>query len=123
MSLPKGSSLKDELQHVFDMLKGIEDRARKLKNQNLADIAASAHGKVKQLVDHPDAELVAEGKAEAAPTTQADAIKHVRAEGDADPEATARHRWPHLFDPPPAPLPQQPTYSRPDERRDDRQQF
>jgi len=59
------SDLKNDLQHIFDVLKGIETRARGLKNQNLADIAASAHGRVKQLIDHPDTELVEERKDQA----------------------------------------------------------
>jgi len=56
------SDLKNNLQHVIDELKGLEERARKLKNQNLADIAASAHNRVKQLSDHPDLELADERK-------------------------------------------------------------
>ena len=54
------NELKNDLQGVFDRLKALEVRARKLQNQNLADIAASAHGKVKQLIDHPDTHLVAD---------------------------------------------------------------
>lgn len=54
------AELKTELQRTFDNLKALEERARKLVNQNLADIAASAHGKIKQLIDHPDTELVAD---------------------------------------------------------------
>lgn len=59
------SDLKANLQHVFDVLKGVETRARGLKNQNLADIAASAHGRIHQLVNHPDLELVDERKDQA----------------------------------------------------------
>jgi hypothetical protein len=99
------SDLKNDLQHIFDVLKGIETRARGLKNQNLADIAASAHGRVKQLIDHPDTELVEERKDQAhpgspvyvAPATADEAVAKMRAEGDADPENTARMNWPHLF--------------------------
>lgn len=50
--------IKRGLQSTFDSLKELEARARKLQNQNLADIAASAHGRVRQLMDHPDTELV-----------------------------------------------------------------
>lgn len=118
------SDLKSGLQNVFNELKGLEERARKLKNQNLADIAASAHGKIKQLGDHPDLELVDERKDQAhpgnplyvAPATKEEAISRMQADGDADPEGTARMNWPHLFDAPavgapfpaatpPAPLP------------------
>jgi hypothetical protein len=99
------SDLKNDLQHIFDVLKGIETRARGLKNQNLADIAASAHGRVKQLIDHPDTELVEERKDQAhpgnplyaAPTTKDEAIERMRKDGDADPEGTARMNWPELF--------------------------
>jgi hypothetical protein len=99
------SDLKNDLQHIFDVLKGIETRARGLKNQNLADIAASAHGRVKQLLDHPDTELVEERKDQAhpgnplyaAPATKDEAIERMRADGDADPEGTARMNWPELF--------------------------
>jgi hypothetical protein len=99
------SDLKDELQRVFDLLKGVETRARGLKNQNLADIAASAHGRVKQLLDHPDTELVEERKDQAhpgnplyvAPATKDEAIERMRKDGEADPENTARMNWPHLF--------------------------
>lgn len=56
------SDLKSSLQHIFDELKALEERARKLKNQNLADIALSAHSRIKQLSDHPDLELVSDKK-------------------------------------------------------------
>lgn len=104
------SDLKNNLQHVIDELKGLEERARKLKNQNLADIAASAHNRVKQLSDHPDLELADERKDQEAnpdgtlksgasgPKTRDEAIERMRAEGDADPEGTARMNWPYLFD-------------------------
>ena len=103
--------IRSELSHVFDLLKGVETRARTLKNQNLADIAASAHGRVKQLIDHPDTELVDERKDQAhegnplyvAPKTKDEAIAKMRADGDADPENTARMNWPHLFGDPPNP--------------------
>jgi hypothetical protein len=99
------SDLKNELSHVFDLLKGVETRARGLKNQNLADIAASAHGKVKQLIDHPDTELVEERKDQAhpgnplyvAPATKDEAVDKMRAEGHPNPESAAEANWPHLF--------------------------
>jgi hypothetical protein len=102
------SDLKNKLQNVFNELKGLEDRARKLKNQNLADIAASAHGRVKQLCDHPDLELVDERKDQAhagnpvyvAPVTKEEAIARVRTDNEVDPEGAARANWPHLFDTP-----------------------
>lgn len=54
------NELKTDLQGFFDKLKALEERARKLANQNLADIAASAHGKIKQLIEHPDTHLMAD---------------------------------------------------------------
>jgi hypothetical protein len=95
------SDLKNSLQRVFNELKGLEERARKLQNQNLADIATSARGRIKQLCDHPDLELVDEKKdqtATAGPATRDEAIERMRADGDKDPEGTARMNWPHLFD-------------------------
>jgi hypothetical protein len=109
------SDLKNDLQQLFNKLKGVEERARKLKNQNLADIAASAHGKVKQLSDHPDLELVDEKKDQQArpdgtlkadpnaPKTKEEAIASYAHAGDTNPENSARMRWPHLFTEP-APL-------------------
>jgi hypothetical protein len=109
------SELKNDLQQLFDKLKGLEERARKLKNQNLADIAASAHGRVKQLCDHPDLALVDDRKDQAhpgnpvyvAPATKDEAIDRMRADGDADPEGTARMNWPQLF---PAQAPSSPPF-------------
>lgn len=46
------------LQNTMDSLKELEERARKLQNQNLADIAKSAWGRVEQLLGHADIELV-----------------------------------------------------------------
>jgi len=99
------SDLKSNLDRVFNELKGLEERARGLKNQNLADIAASAHGKVKQLSDHPDLALVDDRKDQAhpgnplyaEPATKEEAIARMAAEGNADPEGMARVNWPHLF--------------------------
>lgn len=119
------SDLKNRIQAMVDELKGLETRARGLKNQNLADIAATAHGKVKQLTEHADLELVADRKDQAhpgnpvyvAPATKDEAIARMRKDGDADPEGTARMNWPHLFDAPAdpnvhagAPLPQSPDW-------------
>lgn len=54
---------KDELKSgIADMhgkLADLEAEARKLQNQNLADIVASAKNKLQQLGDHPDLEHVA----------------------------------------------------------------
>jgi hypothetical protein len=97
------SDLKNNLQNVFNNLKGVEDRARKLKNQNLADVATAARAKVQQLSEHPDLELVDEKKDQTAgdpnaPKTEAEAVARMRAEGNnTDPEDVARTRWPHLF--------------------------
>lgn len=46
------------LQNTLDSLKELEARARKLQNQNLADIVTSARGRVQQLTEHADLELV-----------------------------------------------------------------
>ncbi len=51
------SALKSNLEHVLGELKAVEDRARKLRNQNLADVATSARAKIQQLSEHPDLEL------------------------------------------------------------------
>ncbi len=48
------------MKNILDELKDMEDRARKLKNQNLADVIASAHGKVRQISEHPDVGLLDE---------------------------------------------------------------
>jgi len=54
------NELKTNLQSSFDKLNALADHARTLRNQNLADIATSAAGKTKQLIDHPDLELMAD---------------------------------------------------------------
>lgn len=55
---------KDDLKNgIADMhakLAGLEGAARKLQNQNLADVVKSAMGKLQQLGDHPDLERVAD---------------------------------------------------------------
>lgn len=92
------SELKTDLLKIRDMLKELEDRARKLKNQNLADIAASAHGRVKQLLDHPDTDLVADE----------DKVSEVDLKPPYDPNAPLRPDAAALDDLPPAPpFPQQ----------------
>ncbi len=131
------SDLKIALQDVVNKLKGLETRARGLKNQNLADIAASAHGRVAQLSDHPDLDLVDERKDQAhegnplyvAPATKDEAIDRMRKDGDADPEGAAKMNWPHLFgsgpfkpdpDPKPADAPQAPfPHQQPQPRADE----
>jgi hypothetical protein len=105
------SDLKNGLQQFFEKLKGMEERARKLKNQNLADIVTSARGKVQQLSEHPDLELLDDRKDQAhpgnplyvTPATKEEAIDRMRKDGNADPEGTARANWPHLFDGPQLP--------------------
>lgn len=52
--------LKNDLQPVIGKLEELEARARKLQNQNLADVIAGAHGKIKQFCEHPDTHLVLE---------------------------------------------------------------
>lgn len=92
------SDLKNDLQQLFDKLKGLETRARGLKNQNLADIAASAHGRIHQLVNHPDLELVDEKK-DPAPEGEAAAGGHHGELGDPNVKHAAPGcfgRGPHL---------------------------
>lgn len=114
------SDFRSNLQSMADALKGLEERARKLKNQNLADIVASAHNRVRQIPEHADLDLVDEHKDQtdypdgtpvlADPTTKDAAVNRMRMEGNGNPEGTARMRWPHLFEPSPdypAPFPQQ----------------
>jgi hypothetical protein len=108
------SDLKNAIQDFLNKMKALEERARKLKNQNLADVAASAYGRIKQLGDHADLHLVDENKDQQtypdgtlkagafdpkAPATREEAIERVRASGIEHPESTARNNWPHLFEP------------------------
>lgn len=51
-------NLKEHVNKAVEDLNGLEAHARKLKNQNFADIIANARGRLAQLCDHPDAELV-----------------------------------------------------------------
>jgi hypothetical protein len=50
--------LKDRLENMHVALKELEGRARKLPNQNFADIVKSAHSKIHQLMHHPDLDTV-----------------------------------------------------------------
>jgi hypothetical protein len=52
--------LKDHLAKLHAALVEVEGHARELKNHNFADIMKSAHGKVHQLMTHPDLEIVHE---------------------------------------------------------------
>lgn len=93
--------LKNSLTDMHTHLAGLEAEARKLQNQNLADVVKSAMGKVQQLSEHPDLERVTEGDPSyEAPKTAAEAVERMRADGDADPEGTARMNWPLLFEGP-----------------------
>ena len=114
------SDLKNNLEVVLGKLKGLEERARGLKNQNIADVATSARAKIQQLSEHPDLELLDERKDQAhpgnpvyiAPTTKEEAVARMHANGSADPEGEARVTWPHLFDgnATQAPFPQSPPF-------------
>ncbi len=48
--------LKDALSHIGAQLGELETAARTLTNQNLADVIASARGKLAQAAEHPDIE-------------------------------------------------------------------
>lgn len=50
--------LKEQLKGFAARLEELESHARKLTNQNFADIVASAKGRVLQLTMHPDVEAV-----------------------------------------------------------------
>jgi len=58
--------LKDHLENMHVALKELEGHARKLPNQNFADIVKSAHGKIHQLMHHSDLDTVHEHATEAA---------------------------------------------------------
>lgn len=101
--------LKRELSSLTDRLDELEAAARKLRNQNYADVVKSAKGRVQQLADHPDLHLVQKEMnsnseelpfnphAGMPPATKEEAIERMRADDDADPEGTAKMNWPHLF--------------------------
>lgn len=50
--------LKDGLGRMHSALSEVEEAARKLQNQNFADIVQMAKRRVEQLVEHPDVDLV-----------------------------------------------------------------
>lgn len=53
--------LKNGIAKMHDNLVELEAEARKLKNQNFADIVASAKNRLQQLMGHPDLERVGSG--------------------------------------------------------------
>ena len=82
--------MKNAILEMRDKLAGLETEARKLQNQNFADIVASAKGKLHQLTEHPDLDLI--GK-------DTEAQREVRARQEEmpfDPKAseTSRHTLP-----------------------------
>lgn len=52
--------LKDDLERLVEHLKELESHARKLPNQNFADIVKAGHSRVSQLTQHPDLDAVHE---------------------------------------------------------------
>lgn len=50
--------LKGHLERVVNQLTELEGHARKLQNQNFADIVKAAHSRVTQLTQHPDIDAV-----------------------------------------------------------------
>lgn len=50
--------LKKRIGELVQRLNELEAGARRLRNQNFADVVKSAKGRVQQLVDHPDVQLV-----------------------------------------------------------------
>lgn len=50
--------LKEQLAHLQERLAELESAARKLPNQNFADLIKSAHGRLAQAADHPDLDAV-----------------------------------------------------------------
>lgn len=52
--------LKQLLGHLLERLAELEAAARKLSNQNFADLVKGAHGKLTQASEHPDLEAVGE---------------------------------------------------------------
>lgn len=51
---------KASIEQLHRSLGELEDAARKLPNQNAADLIKSARGRIAQLVEHPDLEAVGE---------------------------------------------------------------
>lgn len=54
--------MKNVLERMKADLAEMEAEARKLENQNFADVLKSAHGKIAQAADHPDADKKPEGE-------------------------------------------------------------
>lgn len=52
--------VRNSFQELHDHLAEFETSARKLKNQNLADIVKSGMAKISQAIDHPDLEAAGE---------------------------------------------------------------
>lgn len=92
----------DVRQNLASTVAGLEElvnRAQRLTNQNLADVAKMALGRVRQLADHPDLDRVHDDANDAPPPNKAEAIERMRVEGDKNPEDAAKKKWPHLFEP------------------------
>lgn len=53
-------SLKNALDSLMERLAELEVAARKLPNQNFADLIKGAHGRLSQASEHPDIEKVGE---------------------------------------------------------------
>lgn len=52
--------MKQALSHMMERLAELETSARKLPNQNFADLIKSARGRLSQASEHPDLEKVGE---------------------------------------------------------------
>lgn len=50
--------LKEQLKGLLTRFEELENHARKLPNKNFADIVATAKGRIQQLTEHPDVDLV-----------------------------------------------------------------
>lgn len=50
----KNRDARGALERVKEVVAGMEAEARKLKNQNLADVFKSAYGRLVQALEHPD---------------------------------------------------------------------
>lgn len=55
---PKGFTFADKVREMHSHLGELEDAARKLPNQNAADLIKAARGRLAQLAEHPDIEKV-----------------------------------------------------------------
>lgn len=51
---------KPSIEHLHRSLGELEDAARKLPNQNAADLIKSARGRIAQFMEHPDLDAVGE---------------------------------------------------------------